>query len=415
MKKSVNNQISGVHLISRIGQTIVAILGVTFGVSMYIFMNSFMNGVNKAQDDMAFSSMSHIRIFNENSIRPYNPIEDFINTSLTVFNIRSHKVMQYTDGIKNTSEIISFLENQQEITGMACQLNFNVFFRSGSKKINGLISGVEVANEDKLFDNSSKVISGKWSDLNYQKSGIILGNVLAENLGVKVNDNINILTSDGISKNFIVVGIIKTDVKQVDKTKAWLNISSVRQLLNKNQDYASDILINVKEKDKTEAFLKKISPVIPYQTETWQVANQQLVAMTQIRNILAIAVSLTILFVAGFGIYNIMTMTINEKIKEIAILKAIGFSGRDITVIFLSQAAIIGFIGSAVGVILGYAISSLVNQIPFEIAGLSTLPIHYQYQDFTLAIVFGIVTTLIAGYLPARKASKIDPVIIIRG
>jgi len=415
MKKSVNNQISGVHLISRIGQTIVAILGVTFGVSMYIFMNSFMNGVNKAQDDMAFSSMSHIRIYNENSTKTYNPIESFFKSPQTIFNIRSHKVIQYTDGIKNTSEIISFLENQQEITGMACQLNFNVFFRSGSKKINGLISGVEVANEDKLFDNSSKVISGKWSDLSYQKSGIILGNVLAENLGVKVNDNINILTSDGISKNFIVVGIIKTDVKQVDKTKAWLNISSARQLLSKNQDYASDILINVKEKDKTEAFLKKISPVIPYQIETWQVANQQLVAMTQIRNILAIAVSLTILFVAGFGIYNIMTMTINEKIKEIAILKAIGFSGRDITVIFLSQAAIIGFIGSAAGVILGYAISSLVNQIPFEIAGLFTLPIHYRYQDFILAIVFGIATTLTAGFLPARKASKIDPVIIIRG
>ena len=415
MKKSVNNQIAGVHLTSRIGQTIVAILGVTFGVSMYIFMNSFMNGVNKVQDDMAFSSMAHIRIYNENNEQSYNPVESFFKSPQTIFNIRSHKVIQYTDGIKNTSEIISFLENQQEIIGMALQLNFNVFFRSGSKKINGLISGVEVANEDKLFDNSSKVILGKWSDLNYQKSGIILGNVLAENLGVKINDNINILTSDGTSKNFIVVGIIKTDVKQVDKTKAWLNISSARQLLNKNQDYASDILINIKDKDKTEAFLKKISPVIPYQIETWQVANQQLVAMTQIRNILALAVSLTILFVAGFGIYNIMTMTINEKIKEIAILKAMGFSGYDITVIFLSQAAIIGLIGSFVGIILGYIISSLIHQVPFEIAGLSTLPIFYRYQDFLLAIAFGISTTLFAGYLPANKASKIDPVVIIRG
>jgi lipoprotein-releasing system permease protein len=374
-----------------------------------------MNGVNKAQDDMAFSSMSHIRIYNENSVQSYNPVESFIKSPQTIFNIRSHKVMQYTDGIKNTSEIISFLENQKEITGIACQLNFNVFFRSGSKKINGLIAGVEVANEDKLFDNSNKVIFGSWSDLSFQKSGIILGNILAENLGVKVNDNINVLTSDGVSKNFIVTGIIETSVKQVDKTKAWLNISSARQLLSKNQDYASDILINIKEKDKTGTFLKNIAPVIPYQIESWQVANQQLVAMTQIRNILAIAVSLTILFVAGFGIYNIMTMTINEKIKEIAILKAIGFSGRDITVIFISQAAIIGFIGSVVGVSLGYAISSLVNQVPFEIAGLSTLPIHYRYQDLILSIVFGMATTLIAGYLPARKASKIDPVIIIRG
>ncbi|MEN6619266.1 MAG: FtsX-like permease family protein [Rikenellaceae bacterium] len=415
MKRSVNTQITQVHLTSRLWQTIVAILGVTFGVSMYIFMNSFMNGVNKTQDDMAFSTMSHIRIYNENEVHPFNPVESFFQSPNTLFNIRNRKDIQYTEGIKNTAEIISFLEKQDEITTMVCHLDFSVFFRSGSKKINGLISGVEVANEDKLFASSTKVIQGRWFDLNFQKSGIILGKVLAENLGLKVNDNINILTSDGISKNYIVVGIIETSVKEVDKTKAWLNITTARQLLSKNHDYASDILVNIKDKDKTEQLLKKITPVIPYQVESWQVANQQLVAMTQIRNILAMAVSLAILFVAGFGIYNIMTMTINEKIKEIAILKAIGFSGRDIKVIFLSQAATIGLIGSAVGVFLGYGISSLVNQVPFEIAGLTTLPIHYRYTDFVLAIVFGIVTTLIAGYLPARKASKIDPVIIIRG
>jgi len=259
------------------------------------------------------------------------------------------------------------------------------------------------------------VIQGNWFDLNYRKSGIILGKVLAENLGVKVNDNINILTSDGISKNLVVVGIIETSIKEVDKSKAYINIASARQILSKNQDYASDILVNIKDKEKTEPLIKRIVPVIPYQVESWQVANQQLVAMTQIRNILAIAVSLAILLVAGFGIYNIMNMTINEKIKEIAILKAMGFSGGDIKTIFLSQAVIIGIVGDILGVLLGYFISMSVNQVPFEIAGLKTLPIQFSVADFILAIAFGVITTLLAGYFPASKASKIDPVNIIRG
>jgi len=238
---------------------------------------------------------------------------------------------------------------------------------------------------------------------------------LAENLGVKVNDNINILTSDGISKNLVVVGIIETSIKEVDKSKTYINIASARQILSKNQDYASDILVNIKDKEKTEPLIKRIVPVIPYQVESWQVANQQLVAMTQIRNILAIAVSLAILLVAGFGIYNIMNMTINEKIKEIAILKAMGFSGGDIKTIFLSQAVIIGIVGDILGVLLGYFISMSVNQVPFEIAGLKTLPIQFSVEDFILAIAFGVITTLLAGYFPASKASKIDPVNIIRG
>jgi lipoprotein-releasing system permease protein len=75
MAKSTNIQIARVYLTSKIWQTFVAVLGVTFGVSMYIFMNSFMNGVNKTQDDLAFSALSHIRIYNQDNNRAYNPIE----------------------------------------------------------------------------------------------------------------------------------------------------------------------------------------------------------------------------------------------------------------------------------------------------------------------------------------------------
>lgn len=415
MKKSVNGQIAKVHLTSRIWQAIVAILGVTSGVSMYIFMNSFMNGVNNEQDNLAFSALSHVRIYNEYNNHSFNPVESFNNSPNTIFNIRNKKNIQYSDGIKNSSEIITLVKKHKDVTGITGQLNFSVFFRNGSKKVNGLVSGVDVTNEDKLFETSEKVVEGNWNDLTFQKSGIILGKILAENLGVKVNDNINILTSDGISKNYVVVGIIVTSVKEVDKSRAYLNIASARQLLNKNYDYASDIMINIRDKDKTAPLIKAIAPFVPYQIESWQAANQQLVAASQLRNIIAVAVSLTILLVAGFGIYNIMNMTINEKIKEIAILKAMGFSGGDIRSIFLSQASAIGVIGGIAGAILGYTISSLVNQVPFRIAGLTTLPIYFRAQDFILAVSFGIITTLVAGYLPAKKASKIDPVIIIRG
>ncbi len=414
-KATVNRQIASVHMTSKIGQTFVAVLGVTFGVSMYIFMNSFMNGVNQTQDDLAFSSLAHIRVFNEDETRNYNPVESLSKEPGTLFNIRNKKSLQYTEGIKNSSEVVSVLEKQPEVTGITTQLNFSVFFRNGSKKINGAISGVDVVSEDQLFGTAEKVVEGSWNNLEFQKSGIILGIVLAEKLNVGLNDNVNVLTSEGVSKNYQVVGIIETSVKEVDKSKAFMNISAARQLLGKNFDYSSDIQVNIKDRDKTDEIINRLSSSISYQIESWQIANQQLVAASQLRNIIASAVSLTILLVAGFGIYNIMNMTINEKIREIAILKAMGFSGKDILYIFLTQAAIIGVIGGVTGIFLGYVVSSMVNQVPFNIAGLSTLPISYQTQDFVLSVLFGITITLFAGYLPARKASKIDPVVIIRG
>jgi lipoprotein-releasing system permease protein len=413
-KNNVNRQIASVHLTSKIGQTVVAILGVTFGVSMYIFMNSFMNGVNKAQDDLAFSNLSHIRIDNENEKNDYNPVQDVFSLG-TVFNIRNKKDIQSETDIKNTHQVMAILKAQPEVKDITSQVNFSVFFRNGSKKINGSISGVEPNNENRMFGSAGKVIAGSWDDLNYMKSGLIIGRILADNLGVKLNDNVNVLTPDGVSKNFSVIGIIETSVKEIDKSRAYINISTAQQLLGKNFDYSTGILVNLYDRDKTTGVVNKTQNSVKYNMETWQEANQQLVAASQLRNIIASAVSLAILLVAGFGIYNIMNMTINEKIREIAILKAMGFSGGDVLTIFLTQATAIGLLGVFSGLILGISISSAVNQVPFKVAGLTTLPIHYQWIDFVSAVIFGILTTLLAGYFPARKASKIDPVIIIRG
>lgn len=110
-----------------------------------------------------------------------------------------------------------------------------------------------------------------------------------------------------------------------------------------------------------------------------------------------------------------MNMTVNEKIREIAILKAMGFDGVDIVQIFLTQSILIGVIGGLVGLTLGFGISAYVDTLPFEVGGLDTLPIAYRIIDYTQAFLFGILTTFIAGYLPAHKASKVDPVAIIRG
>jgi lipoprotein-releasing system permease protein len=415
MAKSTNIQIAKVHLNSKIWQTFVAVLGVTFGVSMYIFMNSFMNGVNKTQDDLAFSALSHVRIYNQDNTNDYNPIEGQFDQSKTIINILNRKNIQYTTGLNNSSSIVSSVKKQTEVIAVACQVNSNVFFRSGSKKVNGIISGVELKSEDELFNTSATIIQGEWNALLTHKTGIVLGKLLAEKLGLQINNSVNVLTSDGVSKNYLVVGIFESNLKTMDETKAYLNITAARQLAGENSDYASDIMVNIKDRDNTASFIQKIAPMIPYQIESWQEANEQLVAGSELRNIIAVAVSLTILLVAGFGIYNIMNMTINEKIKEIAILKATGFSGNDIMTIFLTQATVIGLLGAIVGVIMGYGLSLLITLVPFTIAGLETLPIFFRAEDFLLAVVFGIITTLIAGYLPSRKASKIDPVIIIRG
>jgi lipoprotein-releasing system permease protein len=129
-------------------------------------------------------------------------------------------------------------------------------------------------------------------------------------------------------------------------------------------------------------------------------------------------VGIVLLVVAGFGIYNILNMMIYEKLDSIAILKATGFSGRDVKIVFIAISVSIGLSGGVAGLIFGFILSSIIDQIPFITEALPTIdtyPINYDLKYYLIAIVFALVTTYFAGFFPARKAGKIDPVIIIRG
>lgn len=411
---NINRKIAGVLLTSRLRQLLVAVLSVTFGISMYVFMNSFMAGVNDQQSDIAFTSMAHIKIYNDLSdeVRPILPVPADTHTMIMVNNARN---IRYTEGIKNADGIKEQLSTHGEITSITAQLNQNVFLRNGVSKVSAMLSGVETISEDQVFKTSEYLVEGDLHDLDKRSNGIILGISLAKGIGVHIGDNVSVITSDGISKSFKVVGLLETGASATDKTKAMVSIQTARQLFSKNKSYATEILVNIRDYSHAQKVASDLSHLTSFKVEPWQDGNSQLDSANVLRDIIAVAVSLTILIVAGFGIYNIMNMTVNEKIKEIAILKAMGFNGKDVIEIFLTQSVVIGLIGGLTGLVLGRIIVSIVDNIPFKIATLTTLPVEYRASDYIMAFCFGIIITFLAGYLPARKASKIDPVEILRG
>jgi lipoprotein-releasing system permease protein len=149
-----------------------------------------------------------------------------------------------------------------------------------------------------------------------------------------------------------------------------------------------------------------------------QTANAQFETGSDVRNIISYAVGVVLLIVAGFGIYNILNMMIFEKLDAIAILKATGFSGGDVRRIFLLLSMIIGVAGGISGLLGGFALQHVIDNIPFVTAALPTVktfPIDYDPKYYIIAVSFALLTTWVAGWFPARKASQVDPVEIIRG
>jgi lipoprotein-releasing system permease protein len=214
------------------------------------------------------------------------------------------------------------------------------------------------------------------------------------------------------------VGIFAFGISTIDDTRCYVTLQTAQKLLGKPADYITDI--NMKMHDYTSA--AEVAAVLEdtygFKAEDWKAANASILAGELIRNIMTYVVAVTMLVVAGFGIYNIMNMTVVNKLRDIAILKATGFEGKNIIAIFLLQSIIIGISGALLGVLLGAGISYMIDQVPFparDFIKLETFPITYKWYHYSLALIFGTLTTLLAGYFPSKKASKVDPVAIIRG
>ncbi|MFN0201303.1 MAG: ABC transporter permease [Bacteroidia bacterium] len=412
MIRPTNLKVAFAHLSSRKKQTIIAMFSVMFGVGMFIFMRSFVGGINKLQADLVFSGMAHIRIFNEVN----SDVPDLVQpTNNQLINIRNAKALQYTEGIKNATQVVQAIGNNPHFTAITTQINTSATFKNGSVKLGGVLSGVEVEGEQQLFNMRKYIEEGSWEELATSNNHIIIGVGMAKKLNLSLGGNLTVVTAENITKNFKIVGIVFTGSPQVDETKAFIRNSCALQLASKNRSYATDIQVNVKDFEKATAIAEPLKELLAYKVESWQEANEQLVAANTLRNLISTIVPTVLIIVAGFGIYNIMVMTVNEKIKDIAILKALGFSGDDVIQIFLTQAAFIGLLGGILGLILGFTISTIMSKIPFQMAASDHLVILFEAKTYLLAFVIGLIITLIAGYLPAKKAAAVDPVQIIRG
>jgi lipoprotein-releasing system permease protein len=165
--------------------------------------------------------------------------------------------------------------------------------------------------------------------------------------------------------------------------------------------------------ENAEPVATALTTLTGYTSESWKQANETMMAGFRMRRIVITFVSLTILIVAGFGIYNILNMTVSQKINDIAILKAMGFRGNDVVRIFLTQALTIGIMGVGGGVVMATIMITFLKKV-YVGGDIGYFPIDYEPLKYLQGVVIGLVITFFAGYLPARKAAQVDPVSIFR-
>ena len=407
-----------VHLLrARLKQTIVAAIGVTFSIAMFIALVSFMNGLNDLLDGLMLNRTPHVLLYNEIKPSENQPVlmtEAF--KKKTNF-VRSIKPKDRGKSIYNSKKIITVLKQDPRVIDVAPKVTSSVFFNSGTIELSGIINGIDVLSEDKLFKISNYIIEGKVADL-LQNNSIIIGKGLSDKMLLTKGDIIKITTSKGNLASLKIVGISEIGIAEIDNVMSYTSLATAQKILGEPTNYITEIQLNLYDMTVAPAVAKEFQNTFNLDTIDYQTANSQFETGSTVRSIISYSVGVVLLIVAGFGIYNILNMMIYEKMDSIAILKATGFSGNDVKWIFVSLSIIIGLAGGLFGLLFGYIFSSIIDNIPFETASLPTVktyPINYNPLYYVIGITFALFTTTIAGLFPALKASTVDPVEIIRG
>ena len=418
MKATLIPQISFGLMNARFRQTLIAAIGVTFSIAMFVTLLSFMNGLNGLLDDLILNRSPHIRLFKD--IRPAGnqPIYNTEKYKNDYHMVSSIKPGDSRKEIYDSGAILQALKADDRVLGVAPKVAAQVFYNIGPIEMTGVVNGIDVNEEKRLFFFNNYVTAGEADALQNVANSIILGKGAADKMLAKIGDIIQVTSGNGEQFSLKVVGLFQSGLAEIDKVQSYASIRTTQKLLGKPNNYLTDIQIKLKDINSAPIVAKEYASLFKCDAEDIQTANAQFETGSSVRTLISYAVGITLLIVSGFGIYNILNMMIYEKMDTIAILKATGFSGTDVKRIFIVIALSIGFFGGMAGLLVGYTLSAIIDRIPFVTAALPTIdtyPIDYNAKYYIIATIFSLVTTYLAGFFPARKASKTDPVIIIRG
>ena len=405
-------------MLARWRQSLVATVGVTFSITMFISLLGFMEGLNTLLDGLILNRVPHVRLYNEtkpNAFQPINAARGYKN----YYNfISSIKAVSGREEIYNSAAVVQALKHDNRVIGIAPKVTAQVFFNEGTLNINGLVNGIDADEENRLFRFNDYMVQGAVEDIKHGSNSIILGKPLAEKLLAEIGDMVVVITPQGDKFSFKVVGFYQSGIREFDQTQSFVLISNAQKLMGKTNGYITDLQVKLTDLNLAPAIALEYAKRFATDAEDIQTAQTQFETGSAVRTLISYAVGIVLLIVAGFGIYNILNMMIYEKMDAIAILKATGFSGSDVRKIFLAIAITIGVLGGISGLLSGLLFSAGIDAIPYHpaaIPSVNTFPVNYNPLFYAISIIFSLFTTFLAGWFPAAKASKADPVVIIRG
>ena len=390
---------------------LLSLSGVVFGVGIFICTQAQTQGFARYFIDSTIGSNGALVI--RSRFRPR--YESLMVAAKKSSANAAHRL--YFEGITDANEVMRVSRRFSNVVSCSPVLRGQLSARAGFENATVDLFGIDPVLHAQTTDLLHQLIAGSFDDFRNNTSSVIVGSRLAEELGLDIGDTVQLLSPGGEYWRFTVAAIARAGVGSIDSTRVYSHARVAQTLLQKPFG-ASMIIYKLRDSDRAPALANHFENLFQHVSTSWQEREESTLQLfLTLRVSAAVTVSLIILL-AGFGIFNVLTMSVLAKIKEIAILRSMGYRRIDISAIFLWQGALIAAAGSVLGCLLGALMTWGVGHIPIRIRGLlyaNHFLVTWDWRHYFWATLLAILAVFIASYVPARRAAELPPVVTIRG
>lgn len=402
------------HLLHRRRQTLTSLAGVSLGVAFFIAIASMMQGFQRDFVNRIINVQPHIIVKDEFRTPPPQPVDRLFPSAAV--ELRGVKPREEVRGLRGARSIIDVLETIPGIH-VAPTLSGQILLRFGAKDVSANITGIVPEKERRVTTLEKDLLSGSLDDLYTTANGLIVGEGIAEKAGLKPGDLVSAISPEGVMMKMKVVAIFRSGVTLMDNFDTYALLKKA-QVLQNRPNVINRIRIRLDDVEKAADLARQVESRFGYRAEPWQEQSRNVLGIFVIQNVIMYSTVGAILIVACFGIFNVISTVVFEKTRDIGILKSMGFRENDIRRVFLLQGLAVGIIGTLVGWALGYALVEYMASLEFSMEGFVRAQGFVLYRTprhYLISGAMAVAAATLAAWLPARRASRLNPVEIVRG
>jgi lipoprotein-releasing system permease protein len=396
-------------------QSLLIIVGVSAGVAVVAYISALVGGLQRNTLEKTLGAQPHVVIAPPDElVQPAWPPAPPAAASgpavaaplaLTDTQARAQRLRS----LGNWPAVLPWLRAQPEVAAASPQVSGSALAQRGEASRSVSVQGVELESYARIVNLGQRLVAGEMRLL---PGEALIGQQLAADLGLRVGDRL-VLNTGSRSDTLRITGLLDYGARELNRRTVLLPLRSGQSLLDLSGG-VTQIDLSLRDVWSAQQLAQRLARQLPYKVESWQETNAQLVSALKAQSVSTSLIRGVVMVVVVLGIASVLVVTVVQKRREIGILRAMGVSRHQVRRVFLVQGAVVGALGSLLGVGLAWAMVWLFTRF---VRGSDGLPLFIIELPLSLALQVSLVALLaglLAAWAPARRAAAMDPAQAIR-